>query len=348
MRILWVNGNPNPHFGGTELHTVSMVKELKNMGVDLVLACAPGSFVDKHTHHVKKFYVSFPRSLHIPGMWSLYKAMREVNPHIVIANNGKEYPDVVYLSKLFDKKVVLFRHMDRMKQITVRKLVFPLVDLFLAVSEHVKENLLKEGVSPDKIQVIYNLIDEGRFKPSQKPEHPINILFVGKVDEGKGVWDLLRAFERLTKTRDDVRLYIVGDGRELPRVRAYVEDKAIKDRVHMVGYTDKVEEYYSLSHICVVPSREREAFPRVAIEALASGCALVVSHIGGTKEAVREKENGFVFRAGDVEDLYQKLLLSIENWRVFTQNSLELYRKNFSKERTLSKFLSVLEDLLKR
>jgi len=53
LRVFWVNGNPNPNFGGTELHTVSMLKHLKDF-FDITLICARGSFVDQNTDFVKK------------------------------------------------------------------------------------------------------------------------------------------------------------------------------------------------------------------------------------------------------------------------------------------------------
>jgi hypothetical protein len=53
LRVFWVNGNPNPNFGGTELHTVSMLKHLKDF-FDITLICAKGSFVDKKYRLCKK------------------------------------------------------------------------------------------------------------------------------------------------------------------------------------------------------------------------------------------------------------------------------------------------------
>jgi hypothetical protein len=43
------------------------------------------------------------------------------------------------------------------------------VDKFLAVSEHVKQNLIREGVPPQKVEVVYNVIEKDRFKATQKP-----------------------------------------------------------------------------------------------------------------------------------------------------------------------------------
>jgi len=169
LRVFWVNGNPNPNFGGTELHTVSMLKYLQDF-FDITLICAKGSFVDKNTDFVRKLYIPFPHSLTLPSMIKLYRAISSEKPDIVVANNGKEYPDVLYCGKLAGSKVFFFRHMSRMREWTVRKFVFPFVDKFLAVSQHVRQNLIREGVPPQKVEVVYNVIEEGRFKATQKPK----------------------------------------------------------------------------------------------------------------------------------------------------------------------------------
>jgi glycosyltransferase involved in cell wall biosynthesis len=92
-----------------------------------------------------------------------------------------------------------------------------------------------------------------------------------------------------------------------------------------------VEKYYAQAHVCVIPSKGKEAFPRVALEALISGCALVVS----------DSFNGYIFERGNPEALKQKLSLALENWEIFSQNSQKLYWEKFSAKRTINKILEI-------
>ncbi|MFN3946632.1 MAG: glycosyltransferase family 4 protein [Aquificaceae bacterium] len=346
MKIVWLNGNPNQNFGGTEIHSVEMVKELKKRGLDLLLVVAKGSYVDRYTQGVKKHYISFPNSLAFYSTYKLAKLLKREKPQILIANNGKEYLNALICGKLSKAKVVFFRHMERMKSWGVKRFVFPYVDLFLAVSDHVKRNLIEEGVKPERVKVVYNLIDEERFYWKEKPRDFLNFLFVGKVDKGKGVWDLLYAFERLSKIKDKVRCFYVGEGPEREKLQKAVYEKGLKDKVFVVGYTKEVERYYQHSHVCVIPSKETEAFPRVAIEALACGCALISSDVGGTKEAILEGKNGYVFMAGDVEGLFQKMLKASQEWESLSLDSLRLYRERFSRQKVMESFIRALEELL--
>jgi glycosyltransferase involved in cell wall biosynthesis len=339
LRVFWVNGNPNPNFGGTELHTVSMLKHLKDF-FDITLICAKGSFVDKNTDFVRKLYIPFPHSLTLPSMIKLYRAISSEKPDIVVANNGKEYPDVLYCGKLAGSKVFFFRHMSRMREWAVRKFVFPFVDKFLAVSEHVRQNLIREGVPPQKVEVVYNIIEEDRFKATQKPKNGrLKVLFVGKLDEGKGVFDLAKACLGLLKKGYPIECIFVGNGRAEADLKAMVQ--GYQENFLFVGYTPEVEKYYAQAHVCVIPSKGEEAFPRVALEALISGCALVVSDSGGQKEAVIEGFNGYIFERGNPEALKEKLSLALENWETFSQNSQKLYWEKFSAQRTINKILDI-------
>jgi glycosyltransferase involved in cell wall biosynthesis len=108
-----------------------------------------------------------------------------------------------------------------------------------------------------------------------------------------------------------------------------------------VGYTPEVEKYYAQAHVCAIPSKGEEAFPRVALEALISGCALVVSDSGGQKEAVIEGFNGYIFERGNPEALKEKLSLALENWETFSQNSQKLYWEKFSTQRTINRILEI-------
>ncbi len=339
MKIFWINGNPNPNFGGTEIHTVSTLKLIKDI-FDITLVCARGSFVDKNTDFVKKLYIPFPHSLTIPSMIKLYRAIKEEKPDVLVANNGKEYPDVLYCGKLAGSKVFFFRHMSRMREWAVRKLVFPFVDKFLAVSQYVRDNLIKEGVPSQKIEVVYNTIEEDRFKAVEKPrDGKLRILFVGKIDEGKGVFNLAKACLELLKKGYPIECIFVGNGTAEAHLKSMVQ--GYHRSFFFPGYTSEVEKYYAQAHVCVIPSKGEEAFGRVALEALISGCALVVSDSGGQKEAVVEGFNGYIFERGNTKALKEKLSLALENWETFSKNSQKLYWEQFSAQKTIKKLLEI-------
>jgi glycosyltransferase involved in cell wall biosynthesis len=162
---------------------------------------------------------------------------------------------------------------------------------------------------------------------------------VGKLDEGKGVFDLAKACLELLKKGYPIECIFVGNGRAEAGLKAMVQ--GYRENFLFVGYTPEVEKYYAQAHVCVIPSKGEEAFPRVALEALISGCALVVSDSGGQKEAVIEGFNGYIFERGNPEALKEKLSLALENWETFSQNSQKLYWEKFSTQRTINRILEI-------
>ena len=143
----------------------------------------------------------------------------------------------------------------------------------------------------------------------------------------------------LLKKGYPIESIFVGNGRAEMDLKAMVQD--YREYFLFVGYTPEVEKYYAQAHVCVIPSKGEEAFPRVALEALISGCALVVSDSGGQKEAVIEGFNGYIFEKGNPEALKEKLSLALENWETFSQNSQKPYWEEFSAQRTINKILEI-------
>ncbi len=85
----------------------------------------------------------------------------------------------------------------------------------------------------------------------------------------------------------------MGSGRAKADLKAMVQ--GYWESFLFVGYTPEVEKYYAQAHVCVVPSKGEEAFPRVALEAVIEGF------------------NGYIFERGNPEALEEKLSLALEN-----------------------------------
>jgi glycosyltransferase involved in cell wall biosynthesis len=115
-----------------------------------------------------------------------------------------------------------------------------------------------------------------------------DLVFVGRLVSDKGCDVLLDALS-LLKTRGlTPRLTIVGDGPELPGLRAQALNLKLDEEVEFAG-VKRDEELAGLLNahcILVVPSRWREPFGIVALEGIACGCVVVGSEGGGLKDAI--------------------------------------------------------------
>ena len=129
------------------------------------------------------------------------------------------------------------------------------------------------------------------------------ILYVGKLNRGKGVLILLDAFVELKRLRPDrhLELTIVGHGPVLGELKGLIKTLALEEDVHLLGYIDNPAELSALyrhSDVVVVPSIEPEGVPRVIDEALAIGRPVIATRVGGI---VREFKSGEVLLV-DPED----------------------------------------------
>jgi len=123
----------------------------------------------------------------------------------------------------------------------------------------------------------------------------LNILFVGRLEDRKGVSYLLRAYHRLRKRHVDARLIVVGEGPRLREYRRYVGTRRIRD-VEFVGHVSQTAKlrYFASADIFSAPSTGQESFGIVLLEAMAAGLPIVASDIHGYKNVVSRDVEGYL------------------------------------------------------
>ncbi|WNG40187.1 glycosyltransferase family 4 protein [Archangium violaceum] len=166
------------------------------------------------------------------------------------------------------------------------------------VSEHVR---IKEGrrfgIYPHRTRTIFNGVDTRRFHPRTRPQGgPVELITVANLVENKGVHHLLRALGRLRSPM--VRLRVVGDGPAQQSLRALAVELGIQHQTEFLGLRNDVHELLSTSDICIQPALA-EAFGLTIAEAMACGCAVVASRVGGIPELIEHGRNGLLVEPGD-------------------------------------------------
>ena len=172
-----------------------------------------------------------------------------------------------------------------------------------------------------KSHTVYNGVDGALFKPEgDQKDSPI--LYVGRVEERKGVHVLVDAFEQvISKQRPLARLRIVGPhsywhAQPSPYYQALVDRCAANPRIELRGptYDDReLAAVYRDASVSVVPSVFPEALGLTSLEAQASGVPVVVSDAGGLPETVDAGKSGLVFANGNVGQLAEAVLSILGN-----------------------------------
>lgn len=191
-----------------------------------------------------------------------------------------------------------------------------------AITEALREEMVKRGVDGDKIQIVPNGVDTSRFNPIPRDEELASQLgvagktvigYVGSVLDYEGIELILEAAEVLNRTREDFHVLIVGDGAELERFQNHVQERELQHVVTFTGRVphEEVERYYSLIDITPFPRLPLPVCEMVSplkpFEAMAMGKAVVASDVAALKEIVTPGVNGYLHEKGSAESLIEQL-----------------------------------------
>jgi len=243
------------------------------------------------------------RGLDWPGqadfLRNVRKALsRELSPPdaFIVANDfhvpkllKRHYPGRPVLLWLHNEQRTNHRHPEE---------AFRTVDKIVAVSGSIRNWALRNfPITEDQVAVVHNGVNLDEFRPRQNftmsAARP-RVLFVGRIDEGKGPDILLSAVDRLALQGVYVTVTLVG-GRQRFQGNASGADAYVQDvlrALDSLGGTSlgpvprsDLPAVMREHDIVCIPSRANEAFSLVALEAMASGCAVVASDRGGLPEA---------------------------------------------------------------
>jgi glycosyltransferase involved in cell wall biosynthesis len=230
------------------------------------------------------------------------------------------------------------------------------VDMFIAPSVFMKSKCIEFGIPEKKIVVIRNPIDINQIEREMNNDLPEKNYFLcyGRISEEKGMAGLIRAVEKLEKekTLGENELYIVGKGPEEEKLKQLVVELDLEKRVKFLGFK-LGKDLFSLvrqAKFVVVPSVWYDNSPMVVLEAQIARKPVVVSDLGGTKESIIENETGFVFKAGSIDDLAEKIkkTLSLEKDEriLMGQKGQENILKINDEEKLYREMMNLYESLL--
>ena len=195
-----------------------------------------------------------------------------------------------------------------------------LTDGIVVNCEFVRRHLIEdEHVRPERIHLCYNGIDTERFSPGAPANTPeflcggdpvIGVVCALRAE--KDLPTLLRAFRVLLKDRPQARLVTVGSGAEEGNLKHLANELGLNQSVLFSPSTRDVAPWLRLLDIFVLPSIS-EALSNALIEAMACGVCAVASRVGGNPELIGEDDRGFLFEAGDSNQLAALLLRLAEN-----------------------------------
>ncbi len=199
------------------------------------------------------------------------------------------------------------------------------------ICEGLRNEMIDRGIAAQKITVIPNAVDIDKFSEGGEADADLKtklgfdgckvLGFLGSFYAYEGLDLLVSALPSLLTQDNSIRVLLVGGGPQDENLKQQVKSLGLEDKVVFTGRVphEQVQGYYDLVDVLVyprLPMRLTELVtPLKPLEAMAQGKIVVASDVGGHKELIRDRENGYLFKSGDESSLASTVL------EVFDQQS---------------------------
>lgn len=287
------------------------------------------------------------------GLSVVYFARRYNIPVVTTEHNQPEVlTDPLHMPKLIKKPAnALLSAYFRNRQSKSDFVTMP--------TEQAIRNLLAKREIGVPVAAISNGVDLTNFKPGKAskeiykkynlPEEKPIVLYVGRVDPEKRIDVVIKAFQKVSDEMPEALMIIVGDGVDRAKLEKLVKKLKLDKSVRFLGKVlpPDLYELYKIGTVFATAS-EIETQGIVLIEAAATGLPLVAVDKGAVAEICKNRENGFLCRPGNVDEIaraLKEILANIETQKKFSKKSLAL-SKEHDFENTLDRFTNIYQRLV--
>ncbi|MBI1344489.1 MAG: glycosyltransferase [Terrimonas sp.] len=330
--------------GGGESHLLSLVENLERDKFDpVVLSFTEGPMIERlHEMNVPTHVIHTLRPFDF-RKWKMIKGLiRDIQPDIIHAHGTRANSNIIWAAKSLQIPVIYTIHgwsfhqdqkpFVRKIRIMGERYLTQRSDINIAVSESNRASG-QHFIESLKAVVINNGIDQHKFDPQRVyrdirtelniPLDKILILFIARFTAHKQPLTLIQAFSEAIKVNPGLYLLMVGDGDQRPEAETLIKQLNLFDHVTIKGFRQDVPDVLAAADIFVLPSLW-EGLPIGLLEAMSMGKAVIATNVDGTKEVVKNEENGLLI---DTEGLISKLANAILD---LSQNGIK--RKEFGKK----------------
>jgi glycosyltransferase involved in cell wall biosynthesis len=323
-----------------------------------------------------RIYYGSPAFAKVPLLSPVIKAIYYIVYHykgfrLICEKSGK--PDIVHvnvltrlgvialiLKTMHGIRYIITEHWSRYLPVTgtyqgfwrklITRLVVQKASAVTTVTANLATAMKSHGLNNQHYTVVANVADTRTLIPSTFiPDLPVTLLHISCFeDRSKNISGLLRVVKRLSETRNDFRIKMVGDGQDFERMISYSDSLGINKTI--IEFTGLLEgaaliSAFHQSHFLVMFSNY-ENMPVVINEAFCCGLPVVATKVGGIPEVVTP-ELGKLVNAGDEDDLSATLNYMIDNYMQFDRNTIHRFAlENFSYPSIGEKFSGIYHDAL--
>lgn len=277
--------------------------------------------------------------------------LRTMRPSIVHANRVDWRPSIMLAARML--RIPSIVHVRNDGEYNPRNSTLRWASHIIAVSNHVARPFVADRRFSQKVSVLYNGVDLTQYEFRRRNTYPIpqdhpTIGFVGRISPMKGVHIAIQALKLVREVYPTARLIAIGCApKEHVSYERYcrqlVSDNGLCKHVRFMGFRDDVHKWMPTFDVFVLPT-VKEAFGKVIIEAMAAGCPVVASRVGGIPEIIPDERFGVLVEPNDPREFANGIIriLSDPIWagEVASRSAARVHEM-FS----LSAMLSRLQDI---
>jgi glycosyltransferase involved in cell wall biosynthesis len=318
----------NPLAGGAEVYLQEIFRRIvaRGHGVTQLAVRFPGASETESIDGIRVIRFGGAQTFNFAVWRRLNRTLKSEHYDIVIDDQNK----IPFYSPWFCDKPVLILMMHMFRKSIFTEVSFPFAayvylaesliphcyknNQFAVLSPSSSRDLLAFGIPAERQTIIPPGTDTARFRPDPSLKRENLILHVGRLKRYKSTDQLLQAAKLLSAKRQDFRVKIVGDGDDLPRLRALSAELALDRFVEFTGFVpeeDKIKLYRQSA--LLVENSIKEGWGLIVMEANACGTPVVSSRSPGLVDAVDEGRTGFLYQYGNVPELAQRIEQLLDN-----------------------------------
>lgn len=313
-----------PTKGGTAVWFDEVYRRLGGKQIHIVTADVPGGTEHDRNHpntvhrlKLRRHWWLRPESLSMYAKFLTASLTTALRHDFDSVHAGRVLPEALVgwcVALVIRRPLVVYSHGEELttwrQPIKKRTMVWTYrhADMVIANSEFTRDELIKLGVAPEKIQLVNPGVDVNRFRPrlahddlkagiSMPPGGKL-IVSVGRLSRRKGFDQVIRALPLLVQRGVAVHYAVIGIGEDCDYLRTLAQELRVSERVHLLGHVtpDDLPRWYSAADVVTMPNREidgdTEGFGMVFLEAAACAKPTVAGLAGGTGAAVIDGVTG--------------------------------------------------------
>lgn len=312
-------------FSGGEVQVFLLMHGLRARGHRSILMAPAGSLAAERARcdgfEVRE--VALRSDLDLLSVIRATGILRELRPDLLHAHTARAAWLGGFAARRAGVPAIVTRRMDRRVRPGWRTqwVYRDLTRAAAAISDSVAGALLEGGVARERIVVIHSSIDPAAYQATGgraqlraelgADENELVVLTLGALVRRKGLDVLFAALEKLAQEGLAPAVWIAGDGEERVALEALARERSLT-RVQFLGRRSDVADLLHAADLFAMPSR-REGLGVAALEALACGCPVVASRVGGLAEVIEDGVSGLLVAPEDPAALAEALAALIRD-----------------------------------